>query len=98
MIFVDTTLNIPRGSVEYVTGTLSTNNDLTGATVQVRLTRDGTGAWLAGTFNVTTKAFSTAAPVTFDAVTYPDLTYTVQVRLTDTPEVPIIDVGRITIT
>lgn len=98
MIFVDTTLNIPRGSVEYVTGTLATDNDLTGATVEVRLTRDGTGAWLPSTFDVASKAFSTANPVTFDAVTYPDLTYTVQVRLTDTPEVPIINVGRVTIT
>jgi hypothetical protein len=46
----------------------------------------------------TTRTARTAAPVDFSIGNYPASSYDVCVRLTDSPEVPIVDAGDLTIT
>lgn len=92
-----TTIAIPRGSTEYVEASVTADVTLNMG-VELALTRGGTGhVWIPATWQGdpgTTRTARTAAPVTFDD-DYPQPSYTLYARLTDTPEEPIIRVGTV---
>lgn len=96
-------LTIPRGSVEYVTATVTADVALTDATtVRLALTRRGEdhdwidAAWTGA--EGTTRACRTSNPVTFDTDTIPGDLVDVFIQLTDSTEIPIIEAGTIKIT
>ena len=94
-------ITIPRDSVEYVRAPVTADVDL-GMGVEISI-RYGTAAhvWLPATWVGTlgpSRTARTTTQVTFSAALYPKPAYTVYVRLTDTPEVPIIEAGTIKIT
>lgn len=93
------TLNIPRGSVEYITATVTADVPLT-MPVELSLSRGDTHTWLPATWEGApgeTRNVRTLNVVTFDD-TYEASAYSVCVRLTDNPEMPVIDAGRLNIT
>lgn len=103
-----TSIVIPRGSVEYVTATVTLTNPpgaVLGAqavAISIRPDDDTTHVWLPATWVGATPAATrqarTTSPVTFDTAGYPARTYWVFVRLVDNPETPILQAGTITIT
>lgn len=94
-------ISIPRDSVEYVTTPVTADVDLD-MTVAISI-RFGTAAhvWLpaewVGTLG-TTRTARTTSVVTFSAAAYPKSQYKVYVKLTDSPEVPLISAGDLKIT
>lgn len=103
-------ITIPRGSVEYVTATVTLTNPpgavLGAQTVTISIRPDTNPptahVWLPATWVGATPAATrqarTTSPVTFDTAGYPARTYWVFVRLVDNPETPILQAGTITIT
>lgn len=93
------TLNIPRGSIEYITATVTADVPLT-MPVELSLSRGDQHTWLPATWEGTpgeTRNVRTTNVVTFDD-TFEHRTYSVCVRLTDNPEVPIVNAGSLNIT
>lgn len=89
---------ISRDSVEYVKVPVTADVSLT-MTVAIAITAPGgTPSWIAseweGTAGTTRTARTTAA-VTFSAANYPLTSYIVRVKLTDSPEVPIVKAGTL---
>lgn len=94
-------IRIPRGSIEYVKTPVTADVSLT-MTVAISIRANGAAhTWLAAEWTGTagtTRTARTTTEVTFSTANYPLNTYTVYVKLTDTPEAPIIEAGKITIT
>lgn len=93
------TLNIPRGSIEYITATVTADIPLT-MPVELSLSRGDTHTWLPATWEgapAETRNVRTTNVVTFDD-TYPQKSYSVMVRLADNPETPLIRAGELEIT
>lgn len=93
-----TSIQFERDTQEYVKAEITADVSLTMG-VDVSISRGGAYSWQAGTWlgsAGTTRTVRTTAPVTFTVANFPKNSYTVHVRLTDT-EIPIIEVGRITI-
>lgn len=91
-------VNYERDTLEYVKAEITSDVSLTMG-VDISISRGGVYAWQAGTWlgtAGTTRTVRTAAPVNFTLANFPKNSYTVHVRLTDT-EIPIIEVGNITI-
>lgn len=90
-------LSIPRGSIEYIESTIPSDVPLTMG-VEMSLTRGGSDpVWLPAEWKGdpgTTRTARSSAPITFDD-NYPHAAYTLSVRLSDSPEIPIIRVGTI---
>ena len=91
-----------RDSVEYLKFTLSDRDskDITADVVQVAIVPHGsstTPTWLDCT-HLTGNTWRTTAPITFSAANYPGAQYGVVAKLTDSPEVPRADLGRLVIT
>jgi hypothetical protein len=97
-------ISIPRGSVENLHTPVTADVSLTVAmTVAIAIGRnsDGTYTWLTSEWEgdeATTRTAVTSTPVTFSAANYPLRNYTVYVKVTDTPEVPVIEAGQLVIT
>lgn len=103
------TNEIPRGSVDYVSGPVTAADAATGApivldtqVVKIALTQAGaTHAWLPAGWVGTagsTRTARTSTPVTFAGDEYPAGQYGVYVQVTDTAEIPIIRIGTIQVT
>lgn len=96
----------PRGTVEYVKAVVTADVTLTDSmTVELSLSTGNnnigyTHNWLTGAWDgteATTRTARTGSAVTFDS-TYPKGSYTLFVRLTDNPEVPLINAGQVRVT
>jgi hypothetical protein len=95
-----------RDTTEYVEASYVADVNLTGLPVAIAICAPGaTPVWLPATFRAVTGAspqWSAVARtndvVTFSAALYPRTTYEVLVKLTDTPEVPIVRAYLATIT
>ena len=100
-----------RDSVEYVKATVTADVDLD-MTVALAITAPGASAvWLPGTWLGTSvetvdpttgnstfvRSVRTTTEVTFSTANYPLSGYTVRVKLTDSPETPIVNAGSLTI-
>ena len=86
---------IPRGSIEYVTATVTADVDLT-MPAEISVSRGTASTWLPATWVGEvgkTRTLRTTDVIDFSEVDYPAGTYTVRVRLTDSPEVPVIRAG-----
>ncbi len=84
----------PLGTSEYVSVTVTSDVSLSAQPVTVSLDRGAT--WLPATWQGsagTTRTARTTSPVTFASTGLK----TVLVKVTDTPEVPIIEAGRISV-
>lgn len=99
-----TDVRIPQGSKEYVSATVTADVTLNAQTVEVAI-RDGSqGAafvWLPAQWvgpSGTTRQCRTTSPVDFTAVAYPTTPYEVYVRVTDSPEIPIVHAGTLLVT
>lgn len=93
------TVDIPRGSVEYLEGTITSTSgtDLT-MPVELAISRGHAHTWLSATWTGDPgpeRVARTSSPVAFDAAGYPDDEYAVYARLAGDPESPIIHVGGI---
>ena len=87
------TLPIVQESIEYVEAPVTADVSIVGKTVAISIKRPGTtDTWLAadwvGTPTTTGTARTTSA-VAFAVATYPPGDYIVRVKVTDTPEIPI---------
>jgi hypothetical protein len=97
-------IEIPRGSVEYLHTPVTSDVTLADVmVVAIAVGRTGTETytWLPATWEGTagtTRTARTTSAVTLSAASYPLRKYTIYVKLTDTPEAPIIDAGTLTIT
>jgi hypothetical protein len=94
------TNNYPRGTVEFVSATVTADVTLNAQTVKIAISRGDTHTWLDAIWvgaSGTTRKARTQSPITFDATTYPASTYGVYVKVTDDPEVPVIRAGNLTI-
>lgn len=94
-------IEIPRGSAEYVKAVVTADVNLS-MTVEMALTKTGAAhTWLpaewTGSVGLTRTARTTAAQ-TFSTANYPASSYQVYVRLTDTPELPIVKAGTVKVT
>lgn len=95
----------PRGTVEFVKAIVTANVTLTDAMpVSISISTGDNGAgyvhtWLPGTWEGvegTKRTARTTSAVTFD-VAYPRGTYSLFVKLTDSPEIPLIDAGTVSV-
>lgn len=85
--------NYPIGSIEYIAATVTANVPLDAQTVELSV--DSGVTWLAAEWTGdvdTTRACRTTDPVAFPTRTY----HRCMVRLTDTPEVPVMVAGVVT--
>lgn len=102
------TLEIPKGSVEHVTAVVTGEHlnaagldiSVSATTAEGALVRQlvgGTYTWQAaewdGAASTSSRKIRTTSPVTFSTAG----TYRVYVRLTDSPEAPIVLAGQITV-
>lgn len=93
-----------RGSVEHLHVSVTADVALTaGMTVAIAIGRasDGTYTWLAAGWTgaeAVTRTAVTSTVVTFSTANYPLRTYKIYVKVTDTPEVPVIEAGELEIT
>jgi hypothetical protein len=89
------TLEIPKGSVEHVTAVV-TGEHLNAAGLDISVSAT-TYTWQAaewdGAASTSSRKIRTTSPVTFSTAG----TYRVYVRLTDSPEAPIVLAGQITV-
>lgn len=89
------TLEIPKGSVEHVTAVV-TGEHLNAAGLDISVSAT-TYTWQAaewdGAASTSSRKIRTTSPVTFSTAG----TYRVHVRLTDSPEAPIVLAGQITV-
>lgn len=96
------TLSIPRDSVEYIRAKVTADADLETTGVELALIHGSDPAtWLPGVWvddTGSTRVARTASPVTLDVATYPHGSYAVRVRLTDSPETPILSAYTLNIT
>lgn len=98
-----TDIKIPQTSKEYVSATVTADVTLNAQTVEIAI-RAGTEAaftWLPAQWlgsAGTTRQCRTTNPVDFTAVAYPKTPYEVYVRVTDTPEIPLLHAGTLTVT
>lgn len=97
-------LSIPRGSVEHIHARVVADETLTDAvSVHIAVGRDPdtfaytwlTAAWT-GT-EAATRTAVTSTPVTFSVANYPAGSYTVYVKVTDSPEAAVIKAGTLAI-
>lgn len=93
---------ISRDSVEYVKATVTADVTLDATvTVAIAITAPGgTPSWLAAEWTgdeSTTRTARTTSAVTFSTANYPLSGYIVRVKLTDSPETPIVNAGSLTI-
>lgn len=93
-------ISIPSGSLEYVKATVTADVTLADAmTVAISLSSNGVHNWVTATWTGTaavTRTARTSSPVDFSTLTK-GKTYSVYVKLTDSPEVPIIAAGSLTV-
>lgn len=93
---------IPRGSKEYINAVITSDVTLSMAVaIAVTQKNSSTHTWLpAGWIGSagTTRTAQTTDPVEFTAAAYPKTEYRVYAKLTDSPEVPIIDCGALNLT
>lgn len=92
-----------RGSTENIHAPVTATVSLSAQPVAIAIGRnsDGTYTWLtaAWTGDVgTTRTAVTSTPVVFTAANYPNQSYPIYVKVTDTPEVPVMKAGEITFT
>jgi hypothetical protein len=93
-------VTIPRGSVEYVKARVTadvTLDDTVGVAISLLPSGTSTHTWLAGEWTGTAdtqRVARTSSAVTFDTA-YPGSTYSVYVKLTDSPESPILAAGTL---
>ena len=94
------TMTKTRGTIEYVKARISADVALGTQTVAISLTpKGGAHTWLPAVWEGlagTSRVARTQNPVSLDAA-YPDRTYLVHVKVTDSPEVPVIYAGAITV-
>ena len=93
------TLNIPRGSIEYVTATITADVTLD-MPAELSLSRGNLHNWVPATWENTpaeTRNLRTTNVITFGDA-YPHTSYTVMIRLADNPEAPLINAGSLYIT
>lgn len=85
----------PKGTKEYVKAVITSDRSLSAQVVEIKVN----GAWVAATWQGTaglTRTARTTSVVDFASAT---LGYqTVYARFTDSPEIPIIDCGKILVT
>jgi hypothetical protein len=95
-----TDVRIPQGSKEYVSATVTADVTLSAQTVEVAI-RAGTQAafvWLPAQWvgtSGTIRQCRTTSPVDFTA--YPKTAHEVYVRVTDSPEIPVLHAGTLTV-
>lgn len=93
-------ISIPFGSLEYVKATVTADVTLADAMpVSISLSTGGVHSWRSGTWTGTaavTRTARTSSPVDFS--TLAKGTYVVYVKLTDSPEVPIMQAGTLKVT
>lgn len=91
-------IKLERDTQEYVKAEVTADVSLTMG-VDISISRGGVYVWQPGTWlgsAGTTRTVRTTSLVNFTVANFPKGVYTVHVRLNDT-EIPIIEVGRITI-
>lgn len=97
-----TAITVPRGSEEYVKARVVADVTLdvtVGVEISLSTGNPAAHVWLPAVWTgteSTTRIARTSSAVEFDE-TYPDKTYSVYVRLTDSPEAPILRAGTLTI-
>jgi hypothetical protein len=96
-------ISIPRGSDEILLCPVTADVELDAQSVAIAVGRasDNTYTWLAAEWTGTagtTRTAATSDPVELTAAAYPLRNYEVYVKVTDTPEVPIIHAGTLVIT
>lgn len=89
----------PRGTEEFITATAVADRTLAAQTVEIAISRGDTHVWLPAEWigdPATTRKARTVDTVVFGD-DYPRSTYEVFVRVSDSPEVPIMRAGVIKI-
>ena len=104
------TVTIPSTSIEYYVAEIDSDNDPTGGSIEFAFTTsidDDGASWVAGAWygsavlqsdsTYATKARILVGPA--QAITLTEgVTYVAQVRVTASPEVPVMDVGTVRVT
>jgi len=79
-----------RGTVEYLIGTVTTDVDLTGDTVEVSF--DNRESWIPAEWIGSTNRWR----ILLDETTMPEVDrFGVHVRITDNPEIPVLKAGTV---
>lgn len=93
---MSTLLSLPRATAEFLQGAIEASVTLDTEGVELALARDDVYTWLPAVWignPGTTRTARTTSTV--DLSTYPEEQYGLYARVTATPEVPVIYVGRV---